>query len=443
MRRLAWILALVLLPTFRGRADDALPPSEVLRLDLADALARAKAASSSLARLSSLESAASAAARGARAGRLPEVTASAGYSRNSNVPELVLAFPGEAPRTIFPNIPDNYRAHAGLALPLFTSGRLEHAIDSADDQRLAAQRDREAGSSDLVLETTTAYWGLVEAREAVKVVTEAVTAYDAHLKDARARQDVGMAARNEVLAVQVQRDRAELARLQTQNGAEIAEANLLRLLGLSATTHVECSESLSGSPPPAQDVEALVARAVASRPEIGALQSRAAALDASARAQRAAVLPQVSLSAGYDYANPNSRILPLSSDWKGTWSVGVNLAMTAFDGGRASAAAAQARAQADAVRHGLDDLEARIRLDVTSRLLELSTARASIEVAERNVEAARENVRVAEARYKEGVIPSSELLDAETALLRAGLDRTESLTGLRVAEARLDHAVGQ
>ncbi len=42
----------------------------------------------------------------------------------------------------------------------------------------------------------------------------------------------------------------------------------------------------------------------------------------------------------------------------------------------------------------------------------------------RNVEAARESVRVAQDRYHEGVIPSSELLDAETArLLRAASTR--------------------
>ncbi len=126
-----------------------------------------------------------------------------------------------------------------------------------------------------------------------------------------------MAARNEVLAVQVERDRAELDRLRAQSGAEVAEANLLRLLELAASTRVECTEALSENPASPEDLEGLVALAVASRPEIGALESRAAALDASARAQRAAALPQVSLSAGYDYANPNTRILPLFPNGKG------------------------------------------------------------------------------------------------------------------------------
>jgi hypothetical protein len=41
------------------------------------------------------------------------------------------------------------------------------------------------------------------------------------------------------------------------------------------------------------------------------------------------------------------------------------------------------------------------------------------------------------------VILSSELLDAEVALLRAGLDRTEALASTRLSAAALDRAVGR
>ena len=121
----------------------------------------------------------------------------------------------------------------------------------------------------------------------------------------------------------------------------------------------------------------------------------------------------------------------------------MSLSITAFDGGRTSAAAAQARAQAEAVRRQLEDLERGIRLEVTSRVLDLGTSRATVEVAERNLEAAEENLRVSRDRYHEGLIASFELLDAETALLHAGLDRTTAATQLRLAQASLVRAVGR
>ena len=66
-----------------------------------------------------------------------------------------------------------------------------------------------------------------------------------------------------------------------------------------------------------------------------------------------------------------------------------------------------------------------------------------MQVAARSVEAAQESRRVSSERYRAGVIPSSELLDAEVALLRAGLDRAEAQARLRLARASLDRAVGR
>jgi outer membrane protein TolC len=64
-------------------------------------------------------------------------------------------------------------------------------------------------------------------------------------------------------------------------------------------------------------------------------------------------------------------------------------------------------------------------------------------VAERNLEAARENVSVSQDRFREGLIPSSELLDSQSRLLQSGLDRTTSAVQLQRARANLDRAVGR
>ena len=101
------------------------PPAATLNLTLAEAVSLARARSARLAQLSSLEAAADASLRGARAERLPQLDVSASYTRNSNVPELRITTPAGT-RTVFPNLPDNYRARAGLSLPLYTGGRVEN-----------------------------------------------------------------------------------------------------------------------------------------------------------------------------------------------------------------------------------------------------------------------------------------------------------------------------
>lgn len=416
---------------------------ETVRLSLAEALERARQSSPRLAELDDLERAAAARLRGAEAEKRPEVDLQASYFRNSDVPEFSLALPGAGTRTIFPNIPDNYRLHAGASLPLYTGGRIEGAILAADREREAAGQDRAGGERDLVLETTLAYWSLVTARESARVLAESIASYEAHLKDSRNRFDVGVAASNEVLTVQVERDRAELGRLQAENGAEVANANLARILGLPTSTRIETTEPVTAPAAEPEDEEALAAAALDARPELLALRERIASARASALVRRAATRPQVGLSLGYDYANPNTRIFPLRDEFEATWTAGVTLGFNAWDGGRTAAAVEEAEARASALERRLEDTERRLRLDVASRLADLRTARAALDVSRRNLEAARENLRVAQDRYREGVIPSSDLLDAETLLLRAGLDQTDAATRIRVALANLDRAVGR
>jgi len=454
MRRALVVPLLLLLAAPAAFAREPVPatlPAEpaVLRLSVDDAVERATLASPSLARLAALQAAALAEARSARADRFPKLELAAGYTRRSQVPELAIVTPSDNPAeparriVVFPNIQDNWRLRAGLALPLYTGGRTSRLIAAANHGREAASEDLRAGRAHLVLETKSAYWSLVTARESERVLLEALRAYDAHLQDAQNRERFGMAARNEVLAVEVERDRAELERLGAEADAAAAGANLQRLLALDPATRVEPAEPLAAPAVPLPEIEPLVAEAQAGRAERKALAARVAAADAAFGAERGARLPQLELHGGWSYANPNREIVPPTADWKDTWDLGLGLSWSVFDGGKRSASEARTRAQADAARAELHELDRSIRFEITERVLELRTAQARLVVTERSVLSAAESRRVAADRYREGVIPSSELLDAELAHERAALSRTQALAALRLVAAGLDRAVGR
>ena len=454
MRRTPLLLPLLLLTAAGSRAQD--PPAaaadgaaEVVRLTVDEAVTRAVAASARLSRLSALEAAAAADSRAARAERWPQLGLGAGYQRRSEVPELAIFTPTSDPLqpvervVVFPNIQDNWHVRAAVALPLFTFGRISGGIEKATQSETAAALDLRAGRADLVLETRMAYWNLVTSRASAGLLQDAIRAYEAHIADARNREKFGLAARSEVLAVEVERDRAELDRLRAEAGAELAEANLRRLLDLPPATRIETVEPELAAGATPQDVESLVLNAQASRPERQALVARVAAAEAATRAEAGSRLPQLDLRGGYVYSNPNREIVPPTADWKDTWDVSVNVAWNVFDGGRRSASEARARAQADAAREQLCELDRAIRLEVTQQALELRTAAAQLRVAERAVASAAESRRVASERYRAGVIPSSELTDAEVAHERASLSRTEAKAALRLAAAGLERAAGR
>jgi outer membrane protein len=416
---------------------------KILKLTVSEAIERARAASLRQVQLQSLHDAAAADARVARGRRLPSLDASASYQRYSNVPEFGIEGPGGVREILAPNLPNVSRVHVGASLPLYTGGRLGGLEKAATAEADATESDVAAGDATLLLETRTAYWRLVTAREMARVLDEALQAYEAHLRDARNYEAEGMAARNEVLSVEAERERSRLDLIRARNAASVAQANLARLLDLAPGVTVDPTEPLEAAPGPDEDLEGLVAAALQHRPECAALSARLDAARALVGAERAARLPQVVASAGWDYQNPNRLYFPPEAGWKDTWNVGVAAQISIFDGGQAAAATARARARVAAVEAQLQDLDRHVRLEVTQRALDLQAAHVAIKVAQTGLDAAQESRRVAAERYHEGLIPSSELLDAEVAQLRAGLNRADSLAQARLAAAALDRAVGR
>ena len=172
MTRMAPFLALLAITANAASSASASTPEPptpagegVVPLTLAQAVERALGGSPALARARAVGHAADAEARAARAARMPQLGLSASYTRSSDVPELTLFLPGSPPRTIFPNIPDNYRTRLSASVPIYSGGRIGALVDAAASEKEAAGLDVRASAAEVVLETTTAYWSVVTSRE--------------------------------------------------------------------------------------------------------------------------------------------------------------------------------------------------------------------------------------------------------------------------------------
>ncbi len=153
--------------------------------------------------------------------------------------------------------------------------------------------------------------------------------------------------------------------------------------------------------------------------------------------------PQVSVVAGYDYARRNPRIFPRVGEWNDSWDLSVNATWSLWDGGRTRAERAEAAALASAVRARVGDFDRQLAFEVTERSLDLDSSRAAIDVANAGVRAAVEARRVVGDRFTAGVATSTEVLDAQTDLIQAELSLTRALANVRLAEARLERAIGR
>jgi len=81
-------------------------------------------------------------------------------------------------------------------------------------------------------------------------------------------------------------------------------------------------------------------------------------------------------------------------------------------------------------------------LDVRRSYLELDEASQAVGIAEGGVLQARESLRVTRESFRSGVASNSDVLDAQTALTTAEMNRVAALARLQQAEAGLELAAG-
>lgn len=417
-----------------------------VRLTLADAIARGFETSHRLAEIRAREQGAQAAARTADLATRPTVSASAGYTRTNHVEEFAVPQPNGNRLVVYPDLPNNVVTRVGFQWPIFTAGRADALERAAQAEAAAIGEEIATARADLRLEIVRAYWAVVTAREAVRVLEESAARTEAQVADARQRFNVGLIPPNEVMSLEAQRSRERALAIEAGNARESALIDLRRLTGLPAGTVIDLSDSLDDSSGPgttAVGADDQVAAAIAVRPERRAMERRVSALEARREAVLATSRPTLSLVGGWDYANPNPRIFPRRDAWQDSWDVGVTVNWNVFDFGRVKSQAAETAAAVSASRARLAEFDAIASADIRQRLLDVNSSRALVVAAADAVRSAAEARRVVGDRFTAGVATSTDVLVVQTALLEAELAHTRALAGVRLAEARLERVAGQ
>jgi outer membrane protein len=437
MKRTVTLLFLML--AARGAAAQ----EPVLLITLDEAVTRTVANSYRLAELQARRQGAEAAEAGRAAASLPSLALAGGYMRTNHVDEFAITQPVLGRRIIYPDVPDNYRARIDLNWPVYSGGRAEALERAATAELHAAGEDLTAARLDLRLEAARAFWALVSATETEHVLTRSLDSMAAHLRDLRSRFEQGLIPPNDVLSAEAQESRQRVLAIEARNTRAICEADLRRLIGLETRDRIRPLATLEEPATSPSSPEVLLAEARTARPERRALSNRFEASRAREDAARAAARPQVGVNAGYDYARPNPRIFPREGSWQDSWDVSVNVNWTLWDGGRHRADQAEAAAASRAIDARAADFDRQVTFEVQQRWLELDSSRAAIGAAIDGVRSATEARRVVSERFSAGVIASSEVIDADLAVLQAELDLTRARANARLAEARLERAIGR
>ncbi len=374
---------------------------------------------------------------------LPSVTLQGSYARLSELepgslstPVGLISFP--AP------LVNSTSVKVSMQQPLFTGQRISSSIRQAAALRDAGRSDLSRSRLELRYAVTEAYWNLARAGAQEQAIQESVAQLDAYLADARKLLDQGMVTHNDVLQAQLRLEDAKIELAGAENLHTLSRVHLSQIIGMPWNTMIEVQEPpLEQAQPPAETLDEVIGRALASRPEILSSRSRISAQEASVDLARSGLFPSVYLTGDYTLADPNQRVFPQSDQFVGSWSVGI---MASIDVGRypqALAQAEQARDKLAQARESSRKIADTVTTDVIRAYLALTESRQRLASLGSELPQAEENERVAAERFRQGVILSSERLYAQALLVRARLRRSQALFDVLIDRAALEKAVAR
>ena len=336
-----------------------------------------------------------------------------------------------------------------LTQPLYMGGKIRayDQITRLAEDAAGVQHTME--EQDLLVSVDEAYWRIValqSKKQLAESFLETVRKLDSDVEKIIAE---GMATKADGLSVKVKLNEAEVAVIQVNNGLALSRMALAQLCGLPLDreftvedeTRDLTKEDAGIWTAAASSTDNAVETAMTCRSELQALDIAARVKREQVKVARSEYMPNLALTAGYLLSNPNV-FNGFQKKFGGMWSAGVILKVHILTWGDRVYKVRQAKAEASMAELRADEVREKITLQVNQNRQKLQEARERMATARRSQEQADENLRMANLGLREGVIPVSNVLQAQTAWLSAHSTLVEAEIDTRLAHLYLQRAMG-
>ncbi len=329
-----------------------------------------------------------------------------------------------------------------LTQPIFMGGKIiaYNKITKFAEQLAESQHATEL--QDVILNTDQAYWqviSLVNKKKLAESFLDLVKKLDSDVSKMVAE---GVATKADELSVKVKVNEAEMTLTKVENGLSLSKMVLCQLCGIPLDTPITLAdESMENITLPDTYIEGNVNTALSNREELKSLELASKIYRQKVNVTRSEFLPSVGLTATYLVTNP-SLVNGFEKKMRGMWGVGMMVKIPVFHWGEGIYKVKAAKAEANIAQYKLDDVKEKVELQVTQATYKVNEATKKLAMAEKNMAKADENLRYANLGFQEGVIPTSNVLEAQTAWLSAQSGKIDAQIDVKMSEIYLNKSMG-
>jgi outer membrane protein TolC len=363
---------------------------------------------------------------------LPQVTAGAQYTHNSDEAVLPAGTFGPGSPKITIQAQDQLAGQVRLDQALLAP-QLFFAIPNANRGEEIARLSVDAARREVLFAVAQTYYAVASLRRALEVSQRLLEIAQRQEKDARVRYQAGAVAKVALIRAEIDRARAEQDLKRSQNALESARLALATLLARQPDFDVT-------DPPEVQlagDAATLEEEALRNRPEVQANRLNVDVQRANRSTVLASYLPNLGAFAQYLVSNQAG-----FTGQNDSWAVGLGLSWRIFDGGRRESDLREARARIDEAAATSGAVELRTRLEVRQAYLDMESARANAAKAKEQRDLAAENQRLVDVAFRAGTATAVEQADATAQLRTAEIGALNESLNAQLAALRVLKAAG-
>ncbi|MGC4044455.1 MAG: TolC family protein [Armatimonas sp.] len=332
---------------------------------------------------------------------------------------------------------NNYSISASITQLIDLSGLLKAAEKIGDLETQIQTLDVQRTQRELTESVKLNYYGVLRARELVKVSEASVEQNKEQLRVTEAQKKAGVAAEFDVLRARTQLQTSEQSRISAVNQLTNSRTAFANALGINPATPVDLTAPEADPTLPALDEKALIESAIKNRPE-----SRQAALSkdkahANIKLAHRGLDPSAAVTLSTNY-NPKPTGFVLA---KSTGALNVTVSLPLSNGGSTRAQIDSAKSDARSAAIQQDQFLRGIQTEVQQVIVAVKDADERLKAARANVTEAREAYRLAGVRFQAGVDTQLSVNDAQTVLTQAESNVVNARYDYLIALARLERIV--
>ncbi|MDE6101299.1 MAG: TolC family protein [Paramuribaculum sp.] len=356
------------------------------------------------------------------------------------IPEQVALIPKEAMEFDIHNV---FFGAITLTQPIFMGGKIVamNKITGYAEDLARAMHNSEA--ENIIYAVDAAYWQVVSLKAKQKLARSYVELLDTLHYNVEKMVEQGVATRSDLLTVDVKLNQANVDLTKVDNGLVLSRMALAQVCGLPVNSdlHLEDEDidvaTVSAPIATTYNMQDVYAR----RQDLRALEIGVNIYRSQEDVVKSDMLPKVALVGTYSFSNPNM-FDGFKNRFNGAFSVGAMVTIPLWHWGGNYNKYRAAKSKTTIARLELENAKEMIDLQVSQSAFKAQEAMKTYEMTVSNLTKANENLRQANVGFREGVMTTDNVMEAQTAWLKANSEKVDAMIDVHLCDVYLSKVLG-